>query len=64
MRCRHPGAHDCGLDAQEGLEMVGIGCSPSGPEPLALQQEGQGQVLVTVSGSYRLVVSSLSLPVT
>lgn len=63
MRCRHPGAHDCGLGAQEGLEMVGIGCSPCGPEPLALQQEGPGQVLVS-GRSYRLVVSSLSLLVT
>lgn len=47
MRYRHPGAHDCGLGAREGLEMVGTGCSPSGPEPLALKQEGPGQVLVT-----------------
>lgn len=35
-RC-HPGARDCGLGAQEGLELVGTGWSPSGPEPLALQ---------------------------
>jgi hypothetical protein len=63
MRYCHPGAHGCGLGAQEGLEMVRTVCSPSGPEPLVLQQEGPGQVLVTVSGSCRLV-SSLSLLVT
>lgn len=35
--CYHPGAHDRGLGAQEGLELAGTGCSPSGPEPLALR---------------------------
>lgn len=64
MRYCHSGAHDCGLGAQEGLEMMGTGCSPSGPEPLALQQKGPGQELVTVSGSYRLMMSSFSLLVT
>lgn len=65
MQYCHPGARDCGLGVREGLEMVGTGCSPSGPEPPALQQEGAGQVLVTVSGSYRLMmVSSLSPLVT
>lgn len=46
MRYYRPGAHDCGLGIREGLEMVGTGCFPSGPEPL--QQEGPGQVLRTV----------------
>lgn len=64
MQYCHPGAHDCGLGVQEGLEMVGTGCSPFGPEPPVLQQEGPGQVLVIVSGSYRLMVSSFSPLVT
>lgn len=55
MQYRHLGAHDCGRGDQDRLEMVGTGCSPWDPEPLALQQEGPGQVLVAVRGSYRLM---------
>lgn len=40
MRYCHPDSHDCGLGAQEGLELKAPGCSPSGPEPLALWEEG------------------------
>lgn len=40
----HPGARDCGLDAQKGLGLVAAG-GPArrSPESLALQDEGQGQ---------------------
>lgn len=38
------GAHDCGLGAREGLGLAGGGCpAPCSPEPLALQEGGQGQ---------------------
>lgn len=40
----HPGDHDCGLGAQEGLGLVEAGCpAPCSPEPRPLQREGQGQ---------------------
>lgn len=58
MRYCHPDSHDCGLGAQEGLELKAPDCSPSGPEPLALWEEGPGQMLETAGGSRRLVLYS------
>lgn len=59
----HPGARDCGLGAQNGLGLVGAGCpARCSPEPLALQEERQGQCwwLQVRLGTY----SSLSAVVT
>lgn len=34
----YPGAHDCGLGAQQGLGLMGAGCpAPCSPEPLVLE---------------------------
>lgn len=39
----HSDVRDCDLGAQEGLGLLGTGSpAPCGPEPLDLQEEGQG----------------------